>query len=78
MAFTQEQLDNLADNNPDLHDKMWSKASDKLREMSVRDFEWELIDEDSTNGKVAFSVFQSICMIVMDIGSLIMEDKRDD
>tara|TARA_R110000851_G_scaffold262914_3_gene415420 strand:+ start:1097 stop:1333 length:237 start_codon:yes stop_codon:yes gene_type:complete len=78
MAFTQEQLDNLADNNPDLHDKMWSKASDKLREMSVRDFEWELIDEDSTNGKVAFSVFQSLWIHSITREMKKMGDKRDD
>ena len=78
MAFTQEQLDNLADNNPDLHDKMWSKASDKLREMSVRDFEWEFIDEDSTNGKVAFSVFQSLWIHSIHREMKKMEDKKDD
>tara|TARA_R110002072_G_scaffold39978_1_gene113964 strand:+ start:321 stop:557 length:237 start_codon:yes stop_codon:yes gene_type:complete len=78
MAFTQEQLDNLADNNPDLHDKMWSKASDKLREMSVRDFEWELIDEDSTNGKVAFSVFQSLWIHSITREMKKMGDKKDD
>ena len=66
MAFTQEQLDNLADNNPDLHDKMWSKASDKLRE------------EDSTNGKVAFSVFQSLWIHSITREMKKMGDKRDD
>ena len=59
MAFIQGQLDDLSNSNPDLHDQMWSEASSKLREMSVRDFEWEFIDEGAT-GKVAYSVFQSL------------------
>jgi len=78
MAFTQGQLDDLSHSDPDLYDKIWSKASDKLREMSVRDFEWEFIDEDSTNGKVAFSVFQSLWLHSINREMKKMEDKRDD
>jgi len=78
MAFTQGQLDDLSLSNPDLYDQMWSKASDKLKKMSVRDFEWEFIDEDSTNGKVAFSVFQSLWIHSITREMKKMEDKRDD
>ena len=76
MAFTQGQLDDLSNSNPDLHDQMWSKASDKLREMSVRDFEWEFIDEGAT-GQVAYSVFQSLWLHSIKRSMKKMEDKRD-
>ena len=78
MAFTQGQLDDLADSNPDLHDQMWSEASNKLREMSVREFEWEFIDENDAGGKVAFSVFQSLWLHAVNREMKKMEDTRDE
>ena len=76
MAFTQGQLDDLSNSDPDLHDQMWSDASSKLREMSVRDFEWEFINEGTT-GKVAYSVFQSLWLHAVNREMKKMEDKRD-
>ena len=76
MAFTQGQLDDLSNSDPNLHDQMWSDASSKLRQMSVRDFEWEFIDEGAT-GKVAYSVFQSLWLHAVNREMKKMEDKRD-
>jgi len=76
MAFTQGQLDDLLHSNPDLYDQMWNEASSKLREMSVRNFEWEFIDEGAT-GKVAYSVFQSLWLHAVNREMKKMEDTRD-
>ena len=77
MAFTQKDLDNLADSNPKLHDYMWSEASNKLKEMSVREFEWEFIDEAGASGKVAFSVFQSLWLHAVNREMKKMGDNED-
>lgn len=77
MAFTQKELDDLEHSNPNLYAEMWSVASTKLRNMSVRDFEWEFVDEGTT-GKVAFSVFQSLWSHAINREMKKMEDKKDD
>jgi len=45
--------------------------------MSVREFEWEFIDENDAGGKVAFSVFQSLWLHAVNREMKKMEDTRD-